>query len=242
MAAAFIAATLPAPSAAQMTAPRAQSMPFKEMAQRLLGDSGSIMIDVDRPRYKNVLEPIRFYSQAIAWGSYYGICASDWVTVEFNERGFVEALRSERRYGVAGNIYTAPGRWTYDAFGSMCASVKTTKKYFPAPDHGAASDIVRYVHALSSVGPYKAQKYVYKCEGLCKPGRSELEGLRLEKITSSRAIECPNMSLKLPDCYEIVIGEGEIGPFPKTFRVYGSNYMNRTVISELRVNVSATVQ
>ena len=232
----------PAPSFAQMTAAKARSMPLKPLAHQLLGESGSIMIDVDRPRYKDVLEPLRFYSHAIAWGSYFGLCAADWITVEFDENGFIEALRSERRYGVAGTMYGEPESWTYDAFGKMCASVKSTRDFFPAPDHGSASDIARYVHAISGVGPYLMQVFSYKCTGFCGKGRRELEWLRLDKISSSRIIDCPETSLKIPSCYEVVVGDGRIGPFPKTFRIYGSNYMNKTVISEIKVDVSSTVQ
>ena len=124
----------------------------------------------------------------------------------------------------------------------MCASVKSTRDFFPAPDHGSASDIARYVHAISGVGPYLMQVFSYKCTGFCGKGRRELEWLRLDKISSSRIIDCPETSLKIPSCYEVVVGDGRIGPFPKTFRIYGSNYMNKTVISEIKVDVSSTVQ
>jgi hypothetical protein len=232
----------PSTSFAQMTAEKARSLPLNDLAHRLLGESGSIMIDVDRPRYKNILEPLRFYSHAFAWGSFFGVCASDWVTVEFNEKGFVGALRSERRYGVAGDMYGKSSKWTYDAFGKMCASVKSTKGYFPAPDHSSAWDIARYVHAISGVGPFTAQKFSYKCTGLCGEGRRDLDWLRLGNISSSRIIACPKTSLKLPSCYEVVVGYGRIGTFPKTFRVYGSNFMNKTIVSQIAVDVQSTLQ
>jgi hypothetical protein len=200
------------------------------------------MTELDRPRYPNVLEPLRFYSRAIAWGSFYGVCASDWVTVEFDESGRVEALRSERRFGVAGNVYAQPEKWSYEGFGRICAAVKSTRKFFPAPDHASAMDIVRYVDAISGKGPFAKQTIAYSCAGLCGPNRTDLTWLRLENITSSRAIDCPATSLQLPSCYEIVVGDGRIGPFPKTFRIYGSNYMNRTAVYRITANVASTVQ
>ena len=235
------ACLLPNMSVAQMTAEKARSMPLGALAQKLLGESGSIMIDVDRPRYEHTLEPIRFYSHAIAWGSYYGVCAADWVTVEFNEKGLIEALQSERRYGVEGSMYGNSDSWTYERFGKMCASVKSTRNYFPAPDHGSAWDIARYIHAISGVGPFAYQVFSYECTGFCGAGRSQLDWLRLEKITSSRIIDCPKTSLTLPSCYEVIVGDGRAGPFPKTFRLYGSTYMNKTVLSEIRVEVGSTV-
>ena len=238
----FAVCLVPKVSFAQMTAEKARSMPLSALAHKLLGESGSIMIDVDRPRYKSVLEPVTFYSHAIAWGSFFGVCASDWVTVEFDEKGFIEALHSERRYGVAGNMYGKSDNWTYDAFGKMCASVKSTKNYFPAPDHGSAWDIVRYVDAISGVGPFADQKFSYKCTGLCGGNRRDLDWLRLGEISSSRIIDCPKMSLKLPSCYEVIVGDGRVGPFPKSFRIYGSTYMNKTIVSEISVDVGSTVQ
>ena len=233
---------MPTPSFAQMTAEKARTMPLKALSHRLLGESGSIMIDVDRPRYKNTLEPIRFYSHAIAWGSYFGVCASDWVTVEFDEKGYVDSLQSERRYGVAGNMYGKRKNWTYDAFGKMCASVKSTKEYFPAPDHGSAWDIARYVDAISGVGPFAGQKFSYKCTGLCAAGRRDLSWLKLGKISRSRTIDCPKTSLELPSCYEVVVGDGRVGPFPKTYRIYGTTYMNKVVVSSVAVDVGSTLQ
>ena len=237
----FAACLLPNVSLAQMTATKARSMPLGDLAQKLLGDSGSIMIDVDRPRYENILEPIKFYSHAIAWGSYYGVCASDRVTVEFDEKGFIEALQSERRYGVEGSMYGSSDSWTYDKFGKMCAAVKSTRNYFPAPDHGSAADIARYIHAISGVGSFAYQVFSYECTGFCGAGRSQLDWLRLENISSSRIIDCPKTTLTSPSCYEVIVGDNRVGPFPKTYRIYGSTYMNKTILSEIQVEVGSTM-
>jgi hypothetical protein len=237
----FLVAALAAASNASvpLTAQEAKVLPLHELAARLLGASGSIMIDVDRPRFDS-LEPIRFYGHAIAWGSYFGVCASDLVTVEFDEHDRIDSLQSERRFGVEGDIHRSPGEWTYDEFGEICSAVTSTRNYFPAPDHGAALDIALYVEAISGKGPFAKQQFEYSCSGACSDEQTELSWLRLGEIQSVRRIDCDSVTLKLPDCYEIEIGSG-VGPFPKVFRVYGSNYMNKTVVVRVSVDVGVTM-
>lgn len=48
------------------------------------------------------------------------------------------------------------------------------------------------------------------------------------------------MTLKHPDCCEIEVGSG-VGQFPKVFRVYGSNYMNKTIFVRVSVDVGMTL-
>ncbi|MBB5886341.1 MULTISPECIES: hypothetical protein [unclassified Xanthomonas] len=235
--AAALAATPNSPP--PLTAQEARTLPLHELAKRLLGASGSIMIDVDRPRYDS-LEPIRFYGHAIAWGSYFGVCASDLVTVEFDEQDRIESLQSQRRFGVEGDIHRAPGEWDYDEFGKICSAVTSTRNYFPAPDHGAALDIALYIEALAGKGPFAKQRFEYACSGACSDKRTELSWLRLDEIKAARSIDCDSVTLKLPTCYEIQIGSG-VGPFPKMFRVYGSNYMNKTVVVRVSVDVGMTL-
>jgi len=222
-----------------LTVHEAKTLPLRELAARLLGASGSIMIDVDRPRFDS-LEPIRFYSHAIAWGSYFGVCASDLITVDFNEHDRIDSLQSERRFGLEGDIHRAPGEWTYDEFGEICSAVTTTRNYFPAPDHGSALDIARYVEAIAGRGPFAKQQFQYSCTGACSDKRTELSWLRLGEIKSAQKIDCGAVTLDLPDCYEIEIGSG-VGFFPKVFRVYGSNYMNKTVVVRVSVDVGVTM-
>jgi len=226
-------------AAPPLTVQEAKALPLTELASRLLGAAGSIIIDVDRPRFDS-LEPVRFYSHAIAWGSYFGVCAADRITVEFDEHDRIEALQSERRYGVEGDMYRAPGSWTYEEFGKICSAVESTREYFPAPSHGAAQDIARYVDAISGLGPFSEQNFDYSCTGLCSDQSKDLAWFRLSEIQSVREIDCGNVSLELPDCYEVTVGSG-VGPFPKIFRVYGSNYMNKTVIQRVSVHVSSTL-
>jgi hypothetical protein len=237
-----IVALLPFPCAAATTAKQARTMPLAQLAQKLLGDSGEVMIDLDRPRFEGILEPIRFYSRATVTGSQFGMCGADWVTVGFDEKGDVETVSAQRRYGVAGDIYRPPGKWSYDESGEICASVKSTRSYFPAPDPQSALEIAWYVDSITGKGPFAKQRFGYSCTGLCAKNRGDLKWLRLEQITSTRTIDCPKSSLDQPDCFEVVVGENKVGPFPKTFRIYGTAYMNKVIISNVVVDVGSTLE
>ncbi|WP_156459011.1 hypothetical protein [Rhodanobacter sp. Root480] len=238
----FVSVSLPSVCTAQMTAKVARTMPLTELAHLLLGKSGAIMIGIDRPRFPGILEPIRFYSHAIVTGSQFGLCGSDWVTVGFDEKGNVERLSSQRRFGVAGNIYRAPGSWTYDEYGQLCSAVKSTKNYFPAPSGQAALEIAWYVDAITGKGPYAQQHFSYSCTGSCSKNRIDLKWLRLGNIDAAREIDCPATKLKLPSCYEVTVGDAKIGAFPKIYKIYGSCYMNKVVVWAVSVDVSFTLE
>ena len=225
----------------QITTDQARTMPLPELAEKLLGESGKIMIDVDRPRFPNVLEAVTFYSHATVPGSQFGICSADWVTVDFNEHGFVDTLRSERRYGIAGNIHPPSSEWTYDEFGEMCASVASTRSYFPAPGPQEALEIALYVEAISGRGPFSKQNFSFACDGICTQGRNVLASLKMEDIDEAKTIDCEPTNLKIPSCFELVIGDGRVGPFPKKFRIYGTNYMNKVIITAVKVYVGSTL-
>lgn len=237
-----VAVLLPAISAAGTTAEQARTMPLQQLAQKLLGESGSVMIDVDRPRFEGILEPVRFYSHATVTGSQFGMCGADWVAVGFDEKGKVETVSAQRRYGVAGDIYRTPGKWSYDESGKICASVRSTRNYFPAPDSQSALGITWYIDAILGKGPFAKQSFGYSCTGLCAKGRGDLKWLRLDRITSTRTIDCPKSDLELPTCFEVVVGENKVGPFPKTFRIYGTTYMNKVVVSDVAVDVGSTLE
>lgn len=233
---------LPMTCLAQMTVGRARTMPLHELVGELLGESGKIMIDADRPRFPAVLERVKFYSHATVPGSQFGLCAADWVTVDFDEHGRVDTLRAERRYGLAGNIHPPSSEWTYDEFGEMCASVTSTRGYFPAPDPQSALDIAWYVEAIAGKGPFPGQIFEFNCTGLCAKERQDLEWLRLELIDSARLIDCPPSNLEHPSCFELTVGEDEVGPFPKTFRIFGSGSLKRVVITRVDLDVGSTLK
>lgn len=89
-------------------------------------------------------------------------------------------------------------------------------------------------------GPFAEQHFEYSCSGACSEKQRELSWLKLSEIQSVRKIDCDAVDLKLPDCYEIEISSG-VGPFPKKFRIYGSNYMNKTVVIRVSVDVGMTL-
>jgi hypothetical protein len=229
-------------SSADITAESARQMPRQQLAQKLLGESGAIMIDVDRPRYDGILEPIVFYSHATVNGSQVGICGSDRVTVGFDENGKVDTVWAERRYGVAGNTYREPGTWSDEEYEKLCASVTSTRDYFPAPDAIAAQAVVWYVDSIAGRGPFSTQAFEFNCIGLCAKGREDLSALKLEDIDEVRAIDCDQSAAERPSCFEITIGKHRIGPFPKKFRVYGSTFRNRIVVSKVALEVSSTLE
>jgi len=238
---AAISMLMPLACAAGVTADMARNMPLGALAQKLLGESGLLMIDVDRPRFEGILGPVRFYSNATVTGSQFGMCESDWVTVTFDQTGKIETLSSERRYGVVGDTYRTAGHWSEKEKESVCAPVKSTRNYFPAPDSISAESLAWYVDAISGNGPFANQSFSYTCTGVCAPDRGDLKWLRLEKIDSVRKIDCPISALKWPSCFEVTVGKGEVGPFPKHFRIYGSTYANKVVISNVVADVWSTL-
>jgi len=238
-----VLAVSPLAHATPITAQQAQELPVHELSRLALGESGDLIIDVERRGSEaGELIELLFFGRAVVTGSQFGLCGSDWVTLNFDDDGSVESLHAERRFGVEGPIYRKPGEWTYDESDSICKAVKSTKTYFPAPGPQDALEIALYFDAIAGVGPFAAQKFKFKCEGRCGAKKSVLAHLQLSAIDRVRTIDCDRVKLKLPSCFEIVVGEYKVGPFPMTFRIYGSNYMNRIVVSEVRVGVSSTLE
>jgi hypothetical protein len=238
-----VLAASPLARAASITAQQAQELPVRELSRLALGVAGDLFIDVERRKSEaGELTELVFFGRAVVTGSQFGLCGSDWVTLYFDDDGSVGALRAERRFGVEGPIYRKPGEWTYDESDAICEAVKSTKTYFPAPEPQDALEIALYVDAIAGVGPFAADKFKYKCEGRCGAKKSVLAHLQLSAIDRVRTIDCDRTKLRLPSCFEIVVGEGKVGPFPMTFRIYGSNYMNRVIVSEVRVTVSSTFE
>jgi len=252
-------ALIPASANAQVSAQDAKNMPLRNLASKVLGTAGSLMIEVERPRWGErfsrmpasapwppadppPLHRLLFFGHGVVTGSQFGLCGSDWVTVNFEDNGRVESIQAERRYGVEGPIYRKPGEWTYEESGDICDAVKTTRAYFPAPGAQEALEIALYVDAISGRGSFAKQTFTFQCDGICGQGRSVLSALKLKDIDHAREIDCNSTTLKLPSCYELVIGDNQVGPFPKKFRIYGSNYMNKLVVSSVKVHVGSTVE
>jgi hypothetical protein len=234
-------AVSPLALAAPITARQARELPTLELSHLALGEAGDLMIDVERLGSAVQETPdLRFFGRAVVTGSQFGLCGSDWVTLHLDEGGSVESVDAERRFGVEGQIYRKPGEWTYDESDSICKAVKSTKSYFPAPGPQEALEIALYIDAIAGTGPFATQNFKYQCEGLCGAKKSVLSYLQLRKIDRARTIDCDGVKLKLPSCFEVVVGEYNVGAFPMTFRIYGSNFMNRVIVSAIRVSVRST--
>lgn len=235
---ALMVALLPT-GAGAITAEQARTMPLAELARNLLGEAGSLMVEVDRPRFDGVLEDIRFYGRAVGAGI--GMCSSDWVTVGFDERGKVNKVSAQRRYGVVGALYRYSEAVRHPRLPAACSSIRSTKSFFPAPD-GAEHDIARYVDAVAGHGPFGKQHFHYRCSGACARDRGDLGWLKLEEIDASRSIDCPPSRLERPSCFELTVGEHRAGAFPKRFRIYGTTFANRVVVSDISVDVGSTLE
>lgn len=149
------------------------------------------------------------------------------MTVRFDRHGRVSDIEGSPHYGVAGNIYSNSGNWTYPQSAKLCDSVTSTRNFFPAPDGEAALEVAAYVDAIHHRGPFAKQNYSYSCNGECGNKRFVLNFLKLGKIDWVRSIDCPNLHLKYPSCYAIHAVFG-------TYRVYGS-YTNRVIVKAVHV-------
>ena len=238
---AVLAFLIPAMSLAQVTPEQAQTTSLHDLATKLLGESGDNMIELDRPRYPAILEPITFYSRATVLGSQFGLCGATRATVQFDENGKVEGLLSEMRYGVAGNIHPTDKERSDKNYRHLCASVTSTRNYFPAPDAQSALEIAWYVEAISGKGPYASQSFEFTCTGACPQGRDNLSWLTIDEIDSAFKIPCPSYGPGRSACFQITVGENRVGLFPKTFRVFGEYDDQKLVITRIDVVVGSTL-
>lgn len=251
----FVASMLVMPIGyGRITPLEAQKLPLRVLAHKVLGEVGSLMIGVERPSWGKVplvpyppqlawpphglppLGQLRFFGRAVVVGSQFGLCGSDWVAVDFTSTGEVASIRARRHYGVAGPIYQPLGTWTYRDAGKLCAAVKSTRHYFPAPGPESALTIATYFDAIHGVGPFARQHFSYRCSGCAKKFTRTrvLKWLRLKRIRRVRRIDCRNTPLKLPSCFRIAVSIGN-GLTTGIYRIYGSDYMNRIVITSVKV-------
>jgi hypothetical protein len=232
----------PSASAGRLTDAEARDLPLAELSQRALGEAGKLMIDMDRPRDgKLAWGSLRFYGRGVVTGSQFGICGSDWVTLHFDEDGELVSIDAQRRYGVEESVYRSGKNWTYEESDAICSGVKSTRAYFPAPDPEAALAVVRFVDAIQGRGPFAKQDFEFQCTGICNRGRGLLSELQLDEIDDVRTLD-GSVLWDRKWRLEVVVGEGEVGPFPKKFRIDGSTYMNKVVISRVSVDVGSTLE
>lgn len=104
--------------AKDLTISEVRALPMKSLAERVLGKTGRLMMEVERP--PSLPGEITFFSYAFPPGSQYGICASERTALYLDRNGKIEFIAGERRYGVEGSIYTKSDDWTYEQFGALC--------------------------------------------------------------------------------------------------------------------------
>lgn len=232
----------PAMSATEvLTSAEVRELPLKLLAERVLGETGKLMMDVDRPRSELNRAEVRFFSRAFTPGSQYGICGSSWVTLSFDESGRINSIDSERRYGVEASIYTDPKDWTYDEFQSLCDGVKSTRSYFPAPDPQSALTISAYMDLLAEKSPSKPSNYAFECSGSCAKidAKSYVKNITLSNISGADMIDCDKEG-PYERCYKLTLQGDPAGLFPRVLRIYGRMRMNDIVITRVKLWVGET--
>ena len=242
----------------KLTAHEAQSLSDQDLAHRVLGAAGSLVLTVDRPVWSRPpwqqkgpwpppssppLDRLIFYGRPVVTGSQFGICGSEWITVDFDGDGRVKSLEAESRYGVEGPIDAKPGSWTYEQSESICAKVTSTKFYFPAPGAEEALVIALYAAAIRREAS-SGKPLHFTCDHrVCQPTeRKYLAHLDLSAMNHARTVDCPNSSLRQAECYELVFNEGKVGSNPQTLRVVGTDYLNRLIIENVTLKFDETLQ
>lgn len=224
-----------------LTPAEVENLPLNLLAERTLGETGKLMMDVERPKSTLSRAEIIFFSHAFTTGSQYGICGSNWVTLGFNESGIISSIDTERRYGVEASIYTDPKEWTYDEYGSLCDAVRSTRNYFPAPDAQSALTISAYLDLLAEKRPSKPTDYVFECSGSCAKidVRNYIKNIALKDISSADFIECAQNS-PYDKCYKLTLQGDPPGLFPRELRIYGRMRMSEMTITRVALWVGVT--
>lgn len=169
----MIAALTLAASAPVLTAQEAQTLPVAEIAARVLGAAGAVVVDVERPTWPTCyglcppptpkpegpppLAHLVFYTRATAsaWAGWAGLCAASRIEVTFDPAGQVTAVEQVGTIGSAGALVPLPDATaavaTQDAAMQVrCRSLATTAAFFRAPDRLAAwraAIAIELVHA-----------------------------------------------------------------------------------------------
>jgi hypothetical protein len=212
-----------------------QSLTLEQLAEHALGETGRLMIDVDRPRTFG--DHLRFYSRAFAPGSQYGICASEWVTLNIGKNAEITTISSTRRYGVEDSIYKKSKDWDFKQYNSLCTAVRNTRSYFPAPDPQSALTIVAYINALGGRGPSPQANYSFECSGACtgREDKAFVKSIKLENIVAASEIECDHTSA-FDKCFKLTLNGQPLADYPREVRIYGK-MMNVAKVEITRVKL-----
>lgn len=192
----------------------ALNLPVPELARRVLGASGVIVLDALRPSWGPCPRPLGsgcawpwppkspppldnlyFFGRATSTGSTW-LCRAARIEVLFDKSGRVTDLHSEERYGVEGQLSSKLGPYDTAAAERLCASVKNTESYFPSPDLATAERITIITNEISSTaknGSPVSWNYTCSFQGRypCEEAAKVAALLQTENIVSANRADCP---------------------------------------------------
>jgi hypothetical protein len=229
----------------------------QSLAQRLLGAVGERIAYIDRHQERwryyrgdnDAAEAVDLFTHPDALGSQYGLCGVEKYSVSFDDSGHISSVSADQRYGIEGPIFQK-GNFDWERYEKvMCASVRASHapSYFPASDSLVAQDVAMLlVPAIDLAASSEPLPYRLTCRDAdnhpCRDDiRRYLGGLRLKDIDKFSLANCPLPRGPKAVCFTIETGNGQLGPFPKSITVKGSNYMNNVRVDSVDVDEGFTI-
>ena len=143
-----------------LTAQEAQTLPVREIAQRVLGAAGALVIDVERPRWPSCVglcppqrstpegppsvKTLTLYTRASATteAGWLGLCRATAIDVRFDENGAITGLQQSTTVGWLGELTrertgsatagASASSIQYAEFEARCGALATTRSFVRA--------------------------------------------------------------------------------------------------------------
>jgi hypothetical protein len=231
---------MPCPSACAqaLTAHDLKTLPVENLAPRLLGEVGGLMIGIDR---SNFPYDLKLFGKAHAPPTQYGMCASDWIVVHLDGEK-IWSVSATPRFGVVDSIYNHPSADREKINEAACSRLTDTRDFFPAPDWVAAKRIVAYIDYLKGTSPFEGKKYDFECTGSCDgiDALAYVRGLELRNITAVSEIDCREQ-VGDDHCYRIDLTGSPPGLFPRELRVYGHGWAENAEVRKTVLWIGQTL-
>ena len=147
-------------AAPALTAQEAQTLPVREIAQRVLGAAGALVIDVERPRWPSCVglcppqrstpegpppvKTLTLYTRASATteAGWLGLCRATAIDVSFDENGAITGLQQSTTVGWLGELTrertgsatagASASSIQYAEFEARCGALATTRSFVRA--------------------------------------------------------------------------------------------------------------